>query len=70
MSEPELTGKRWVAIGPSGAVGSVHSVEGGYTFRLIGEDAFRGTYESLDAAKNALTAAQLPGAERPEFREH
>lgn len=70
MSEHELTGQRWVAIGPAGAVGSVHSVEGGYTFRMMGEYEFRGVYGSLEAAKNALNAAQTPGSERPEFREH
>lgn len=70
MADRELTGRRWVAIGPAGAVGSVHSVEGGYTFKLLDDEDFRGVYDSLEAAKNALHAAQLPGSERPEFREH
>ena len=67
---PVLTGQTWVAFGPAGAVGSIHSTERGYTFKLVADDAFRAEYQSLDVAKSALHASLLPGAEWPEFREH
>jgi hypothetical protein len=66
----ELTGQTWVASGPSGAIGSIHRVEDGYTFKLLTDDDFRGVYPTLEAAKGALFASLLPGSERPEFREH
>jgi len=70
MSET-MTGGRWVAFGPAGAVGSIHRLaEDRYEVRLIGEEQPRGSYPSLEVAKNALHASQLPGSERPEFREH
>ena len=65
-----LTGHRWVAQGPAGAIGSVHSVEGGFTFKLLTDDGYRGVYPTLDVAQSALYAALLPGSEWPEFREH
>jgi hypothetical protein len=66
----ELTGQTWVASGPSGAIGSIHRVEDGYTFKLLTDDDFRGVYPTLEAAKGALFASLVPGSERPEFREH
>jgi hypothetical protein len=66
----ELTGQTWVASGPSGAIGSIHRVEDGYTFKLLTDDDFRGVYPTLDAAKGALFASLVPGSERPEFRGH
>lgn len=69
-SELTLTGQTWVAFGPTGALGSVHGVEGGYTFRLLGEDGFRAVFPELQTAKRALAAALPPGSEWPEFREH
>jgi hypothetical protein len=66
----ELTGQTWVASGPSGAIGSIHRVPDGYTFKLLTDDDFRGVYPTLDAAKGALFASLVPGSERPEFREH
>lgn len=69
-SEPVLTGQTWVAFGPAGALGSVHGVEGGFTFRLLGEAGFRAVYPELQTAKRALVAALAPGSEWPEFREH
>ncbi|MDI2097771.1 methyltransferase [Ruicaihuangia caeni] len=60
----------WVAIGPAGAVGAVHRVEGSFTFKLLSDGELRGRYDSLEAAKNALMAALPPGSARPEFREH
>ena len=66
----ELTGQTWVASGPSGAVGSIHRVPDGYTFKLLTDDDFRGVYPTLDAAKRALFASLGPGSDRPEFREH
>ncbi len=65
-----LTGQTWVAFGPHGAVGSIHRVEGGFTFKLIRDDDFRAVYPTLEVAKSALHASLLPGSEWPEFREH
>lgn len=65
-----MESQTWVAFGPAGALGSVLRVEGGFTFRLLSDDASRGTYPSLEIAKSALFAALEPGADRPEFREH
>ena len=70
MSDMTLTGQTWVAFGPAGAVGSVHRIEEGYTFKLLADDDFRAAYPSLDVAKSALYAALVPGEEWPEFREH
>jgi hypothetical protein len=60
----------WVAIGSVGAVGSIHRVADGYSVKLLPDGISRGTYPSLDVAKNALHAALPPGTERPDFREH
>ena len=60
----------WVAIGSVGAVGSIHREADGYAVKLLPDGGSRGTYPSLDVAKNALHAALPPGTERPEFREH
>ena len=60
----------WVAIGNVGAVGSIHRVADGYAVKLLPDGTSRGTYPSLDVAKNALHAALPPGTERPEFHEH
>ena len=65
-----LTGQTWVAFGPAGAVGSIHSVEGGYTFKLLRDEKFRAVYPNLEVTKSALHAALLPGSDWPEFREH
>lgn len=70
MSDKVLTGKTWVAFGPAGALGSVHGVDGGYTFKLVTDDGFRADYPTLEAAQGALHAALLPGSDWPEFREH
>ena len=65
-----LTGQRWVAFGPAGALGSIHRVEGGYTFKLLTDDDFRAVYPTLEVAKSALHASLLPGSDWPEFKEH
>ncbi len=70
MDDKTLTGHTWVAFGPAGAIGSIHSVDGGYTFKLLDDDDYRGLYPSLDAAKSALQATMPSGSERPEYREH
>lgn len=70
MSDTTLTGQTWVAFGPTGAVGSVHRTSDGFTFKLLGDTDFRGTFDSLEAAKGALHAARPAGSEWPEFREH
>lgn len=70
MGDVTLTGKTWVAFGPAGAVGSVHSVEGGYTYKLLNDTEYGGVFPTLEVAKNALVSKLPPGTERPEFREH
>lgn len=70
MDQTTLTGRTWVAFGPAGAVGSIHSVEGGYTFKLLGDESYRAVYPTLDVTKSALHASLPPGSEWPEFREH
>ena len=70
MNQTTLTGRTWVAFGPAGAVGSIHSVDGGFTFKLLGDEDFRAVYPTLEVTKSALHASLLPGAEWPEFREH
>ena len=67
---PELTGQSWLAVGPAGAVGTVHRTAGGFAVRLAGRDEFSGEYPTLSVAKSALFAALGPGAEYPDFREH
>ena len=62
--------KTWVAYGPSGVVGTVHRTDGGYTFRLLDDDAPRAEYPSLQVAKSALHASLAPGSDWPEFSEH
>jgi hypothetical protein len=70
MDEKTLTGHTWVAFGPAGAIGSIHSADGGYTFKLMDDTDFRGLFRTLDAAKSALQATMPSGSERPEYREH
>jgi len=65
-----MTTRRWVALGTTGAVGSIHLVDEGYEVRLIGDEEPYGVYPQLDIAKSALHAALPAGSERPEFREH
>lgn len=70
MSDMTQTLQTWVAFGPAGAVGSVHRVDDGFTFKLLTDDGFRSVYPSLEAAQGALYASMLPGSDWPEFREH
>jgi hypothetical protein len=70
MSEDTVIYQNWVAFGPAGAIGSVHRIDAGFTFRLLGDDAPRPTYPSLEVAKSALHAALPPGTDWPEFKEH
>ncbi|WP_144710938.1 methyltransferase [Curtobacterium pusillum] len=60
----------WVAVGPAGAVGSIHRADGGYRVELYGRSGLGGTYPSLASAKGAVHAALGPLADRPEFRAH
>lgn len=60
----------WVAVGPSGAVGSIVRNDDGFTVRMSTKNADGGAYPTLAVAKSALFAALGPGAEYPEFREH
>lgn len=65
-----LTGQTWVAFGPAGAVGSIHRVTDGFTFRLVKDAEYRGVYPTLEVAKSALHANLAPGTDWPDFREH
>ena len=69
-SSPTLTGQTWVAFGPVGALGSVHRVTDGFTFKLMTDDGFRAIYPTLESAQGALFASLVPGTDWPEFREH
>lgn len=69
-STQTVESQTWVAFGPAGALGSVHRIDGGFTFRLLTDDGYRATYPSLEVAKSALFAALEPGSDWPEFREH
>ncbi|MGN7190007.1 MULTISPECIES: hypothetical protein [unclassified Curtobacterium] len=61
----------WVAVGPAGAVGSIHRAADGFHVELYGRSGpGGGTYPSLASAKGAVHAALGPLAERPEFRAH
>jgi len=60
----------WVAFGPAGALGSIHSADGGFTFRLMDDTTPRASYPTLAVAKSALYAALVPGSDWPEFKEH
>lgn len=70
MSNMTLTGQTWVAIGPAGVVGSIHRIEGGFTYKLISDAGFRAVYPTLEATKGALYSSLLPGSDWPDFREH
>jgi hypothetical protein len=70
MSDNTMTGQRWVAFGPAGAIGSIHRTEDGFTVRLLDGSPDRGPYPALDVAKSALHATLPPGSDWPEFREH
>lgn len=68
----QATRQRWVAFGPTGAIGSILRSDTGYTVRLVDDPDVRdrGTFPALDVAKSALHAAMEPGSDWPEFREH
>lgn len=70
MNSNTTAERRWVAFGPSGAVGSIRHTSDGYAVQMIGHDAERGVYPTLDAAKGALHASMQPGSDWPDFREH
>jgi len=71
MSETTNTIRQtWVAFGPAGAVGAVHRVDDGYTFKLLDDSESRSLYPTLEVAKHALHAALAPGSDWPEFKEH
>ena len=69
MTDNTMTGQRWVAFGPAGAIGSIHRTDGGFLVKLL--DAPEGReYPSLEVAKSALHATMPSGSDWPEFREH
>lgn len=70
MSMTTGTTTTWVARGSAGTVGTIHRAEPGFRVRLLGDDAERGPFATLETAKSALHAALGPGAERPEFSAH
>ncbi len=70
MSNDTMTGQRWVAFGPAGAIGSIHRTDDGFGVKLVNDEEFRGVYPALVVAKSALHAATGGRAEWPEFREH
>ena len=67
MNDKMMTGQRWVAFGPAGAVGSIEHTEDGYTVRILEDEEPRGTYPTLQVAKSALHASMTPGSDWPEF---
>lgn len=69
MSDNTMTGQRWIAFGPAGAVGSIHRTESGFLVRMLDGSEER-EYPSLDVAKSALHATLPAGSDWPEFREH
>jgi hypothetical protein len=70
MSDETMTGRRWVAFGPAGAVGSIHETDEGFAVRLLNEQDYRGVYPTIEVAKSALHASMQAGSDWPEFREH
>jgi hypothetical protein len=71
MSDQTATRQTWVALGPSGTVGSIHRTHEGFTVRLPSRETDgSAVFPTLAVAKSALFAALGPGAEYPEFREH
>lgn len=64
-----MSGQRWVAFGPAGAIGSIHRTDEGFLVRLLDGSEER-HYPTLDVAKSALHASLPAGSDWPEFREH
>ncbi|MGV8884753.1 MAG: methyltransferase [Microbacteriaceae bacterium] len=70
MSDTTLERHTWVAFGPAGAVGSIHSADGAYAVRVLSDDSWTASYPTLEVAKSALHSRLTPGSEWPEFKEH
>jgi hypothetical protein len=64
-----MTGQRWVAFGPAGAIGSIHRTDDGFLLKMLDRAGER-RYPSLEVAKSALHATLPTGSDWPEFREH
>ena len=64
-----MTGQRWVAFGPAGAIGSIHRTEDGFLLRMLDGSPER-EFPTLEVAKSALHATLPTGSDWPEFREH
>jgi hypothetical protein len=60
----------WVAVGPAGAVGSIHRSDGGFRIEAFGRHARSGVFPSLESAKRAVHASMGPLADRPDFHAH
>lgn len=70
MSEnTTMTGQRWVAFGPAGAIGSIHRTETGFLVKML-DGAPERELPTLEAAKGAVVSTLPTGSEYPEFREH
>ena len=65
-----ITTRTWVAFGTNGAIGAIHETSGGFYYKLLSDEDYRGVFATLDAAKGALMGAMPSGSERPEFKEH
>jgi hypothetical protein len=64
-----MTGQRWVAFGPAGALGSIHRTDDGFLLKMLDGSEER-SYPSLEVAKSALHATLPTGCDWPEFKEH
>ncbi|MCJ1713083.1 methyltransferase [Microbacterium sp. M1A1_1b] len=70
MTNDTMT-QTWVAVGPAGAVGSIHREPDGFRVELYGARQDRGgRFPSLETAKGAVHKALGPLAARPEFHPH
>ena len=70
MSEnTTTTAQRWVAFGPTGALGSIHRTDDGFLVKLL-DGVEERRYPTLEVAKSALHATLPAGSEWPDFREH
>jgi hypothetical protein len=70
LQNADATTGTWVAVGPAGAVGTIHHDADGFRVELYGRRGPGGTYPSLQSAKGAVHKAMGPFADRPEFRAH
>ena len=70
MSDTTLELHTWVAFGPAGALGSIHSSSEGFAVKLLADSEWSAPYPTLEVAKSAFYARLVPGSDWPEFKEH